>query len=136
VRIEVIVREVSKDDESMYGLGPDNERIFRGRPLREFLARIDANGYVEMPLPAGPLAATGRPATTTNPGFSLIGSRVDPEVEVKVRDEGTVLVSLRKWRDRDPDNTYLQLAFQFNPTDEEEQEAVLRATQEDLMRPR
>jgi hypothetical protein len=136
MRIEVIVREVSKDDESIYGLGPGNERIFRGRPLREFLARIDASGYVEMPLPAGPLAATGRVATTSDPGFSLIGPRVDPDVEVKVRDEGTVLVSLQKWRDRDPDNTYLQLAFQFNPTDQEEREAVLRATPGDMMRPR
>jgi hypothetical protein len=30
-------------------------------------------------------------------------------------DEGTVRISIAKWRDRDPDNTFLRVGFQLMP---------------------
>jgi hypothetical protein len=125
MRIIAIVREVSKEDKSLYAVGPEGP-MFMGHPLRDFLSRMDADGYISVPLPPGPLGAV-KPVTTADPELSLTNPQVDPDVHIEIVDERTLRVSIAKWRDRDPDNTFLRVAFQFTPTTEAERAAIINS---------
>jgi hypothetical protein len=66
MRIETVVSEVDLEDEANWSVGPDGERVLMGRPLSDYLPRIIENGgYIDFPLPTGPLATSGRPARTS-----------------------------------------------------------------------
>lgn len=128
MKIEAIVREVSRDDKSLYADGPDGAPMFIGHPLRDYLARMTEDGYVDLPF--HPVVRSRPPeegVATAHPGLSLANDRVDPDVTLDVVDAETVRVSLQKWRGRDPDNTFRMIGFQFSPTDAAERAAVLRA---------
>src|SRR5262245_42274282 len=46
MRIEAIVREVSPDDTSMYAVDSDGKPVFMGHPLRDYLSRMDEEGFI------------------------------------------------------------------------------------------
>jgi hypothetical protein len=127
VRIEAIVHEVSADDRSQYAVGPDGKPMFMAHPLKDYLSRMDADGFITMPVPPGPLAHVDA-VTTAHPGLVLASSRVDKDAHIEIVDEQTVKVSIAKWRDRDPDKTFLRVAFQFMPTTDSERSAIIKAT--------
>ena len=117
MKINAIIRTVSRDDQALYGKGIDGKQQFVGHPLRDYLARKDADGFVSMPLPAGLLATFGSSLTTADAAFSL-GEQVESGIDVRIAGPGTVRFSLDKWRGCDPDNTFLLVAFAITPRDD------------------
>jgi hypothetical protein len=127
MEIHAIVREVSRDDTSLYAFNDDGTRRFMGRPLRDYLPLMSSEGCIDLPLEAGPLEALGEEVTTVNRRLCLVNSQVDPDVTLEVVDAHTVRMSLDKWRGRDPDNTFLMIAFLLLASDDTEREAMKRA---------
>jgi hypothetical protein len=117
MKINPIIRTVSRDDQALYGKGIDGKRQVVGHPLRDYLARKDADGFVSMPLPARLLAELGSSLTTADAGFSL-GEQIERGIDVRIAGPGMVRFSLDKWRDCDPDNTFLLVAFAITPRDD------------------
>jgi hypothetical protein len=126
MRVIAFVREVSPDDESMYRPGPDGS-IFMGYPLRNYLSNMDADGYIRVPLPPGARVEADSPAAAA-PEMSLVNAHVDPDVHIDMIDASTVRISIAKWRERDPDNTFLRVGFQLMPASEAERAALDAST--------
>ena len=125
MRITAIVREVSREDKSLYAVSPEGP-MFMGHPLRDYLSQMDDDGFIRVPLPPGPLGGANA-ATTAHPNLSLANPEVDRDAHVEIVDERTLRVSIAKWRDRDPDTTFLRIAFQFTPTTEAERTAIINS---------
>ena len=98
MRIDAVVREVSPDDESNYAVGPKGERRFMGHPLSDYLPRmLENDGFIDVPLPPGPLAPSGTRATTASPELNLAGPKVEDGVSLQAVAANTVRISLRKF---------------------------------------
>jgi hypothetical protein len=121
MRIDAIVREVSPADDANYATGPHGERVFMGHPLSDYLPRMLRNdGYLEVPLPPGPLAGGGAPQ------LNLAGPKVEEGVTMQAIAADTVRISLKKFLHRDPDTTFLRIAFEFHPSDQAELDEMVR----------
>jgi hypothetical protein len=113
VRFEAIVRQVDRDDPSMWDEGPNGRQVFMGRPLREFLAEMaQKDGCIDIPRPVG------------DAEIAFHTSDVDDSADPTIVDPRSVRVSLRKWRHRDPDTTYLQIGWRLIATDDTERAAM------------
>ena len=117
MKINAIIRSVSRDDRSLFGKDPDGKQRFIGHPLRDYQARRDADGFVNMPLPPSVLAQLGSSLTTGHPGFSVT-EHVEHGIDVRVAGPHMVRFSLDKWRDCDPDTTFLLVGFKITPHDD------------------
>lgn len=116
MKINTIIRTVSRDDRSLHGKGPDGKQMFFGHPLRDYQALKDADGFVNMPLPSA-LRDELPSVTTAHPAFSMTG-QVEHGIELKVAGPHMLRFSLDKWRDCDPDTTFLLVAFMITPNDD------------------
>lgn len=117
MKINAIIRTVSRDDRSLNSNGLDGKHAFMGHPLRDYQARKDADGFVSMQLPAKVLTEMGSSLTTADVTFSL-GEQVEHGIDVRIAGANMVRFSLDKWRDCDPDNTFLLVAFAITPRDD------------------
>jgi hypothetical protein len=129
VRYEAIVRQVDRDDPSMWDQGPDGRQVFMGRPLREFLDMADSDGTIRLPMPTGLSIPGGEP-----PQVVLRTDDVEDGTALQQVGPDTVRVSLRKWLHRDPDRTFLQIAWRFQPTNDAERAALEAANPTDVGR--
>lgn len=117
MKINAIIRSVSRDDQSMYARDLDGKQRFIGHPLRDYQSRKDADGFVSMPLPPSVLEKLGSSATMAHPAFWAT-EQIEHGIEIQVAGPSMMRFSLDKWRDCDPDTTFLLVAFMITPHDD------------------
>jgi hypothetical protein len=115
VEIRLMAREA---DPSEIVEDRDGAERRRGTPLRNFLDRMNANdGWVDVHIttlakidPAtAKVAGSLKTVTTSSPVVKL--DTVSADVPMRVVDDATVQINLNRWRDRDPDSTYLVVGW-------------------------
>jgi len=116
MRVRLVVREVTLDEVAQM---PDGSAEPIGQPLRSFLTQMQAKaGWVDVPLPEGPLAHVGRPLTTASPEIEYDSDLLESGVDYRIISPHIVQVSLTRWVRRDPDTTRLSIGWKFDLTDE------------------
>lgn len=118
--LRLTVQEVFLDDEDQYGLDEHGNRMFHGIALQSLLDEMRVkDGCVDVPV-LHPLEELGVTVAADGPEVDLGSSWCDSGVRAEVLDDATIRVSLAKWRDRDPDRTYLVIGWRAELTPYEE----------------
>lgn len=122
MQINFILTELDPSDPDSYATMDDGRKVRLGYPLRDYLARMDKDGYIAVSTsPMARNAGLTAPLTAEHPAMSAALSHATGQgIDILPTGPETYKVSIAQWRKRDPDKTFLRVAWtvKFSPEEQ------------------